>query len=101
MKKISETNISNNKNSEQDISHEVKPVNTSKSQENIENNYIEREKDIILQSQEISPEKNFTQGSTEKHTRANNSKISVNKKYVRILGDQIAKWLGNGEENTI
>ena len=30
--KDSETNISNNKSSEQDISHEVEPINTSNSQ---------------------------------------------------------------------
>ena len=38
----SETNISNNKNSEQDISHEVKLNNASNSQDNIENNDIEK-----------------------------------------------------------
>ena len=72
--KNSKTNTSNNKNSEQDISHEAEPVNTSNSQENMENNEIEREKDVPLQNQDISPEKNY---------------------------DQIAKWLGNGKENTI
>ena len=40
--KNSETNISNNKNSEQDISHEVKLNNASNSQDNIENNDIEK-----------------------------------------------------------
>ena len=40
--KNSEANISNNKNSEQDISHEVKLINTSNSQDNIENNDIEK-----------------------------------------------------------
>ena len=48
------------------------------SQENIENNEIERGKDVTLQNQEISPEKNFTPSSTEKHishdTKANKSK---------------------------
>ena len=34
--KNSETNISHNKKSEQDISHDVEPINTSNSQENIE-----------------------------------------------------------------
>ena len=65
--KDSETNICNNKSSEQDISHEVELFNASNSQENIENNDIEREKDVTLQNQEISPEKNSTQSSTEKH----------------------------------
>ena len=65
--KKSETNISNNKSSVQDISHEVEPINTSNSQEIIENNDTEREKNVTLQNQEISPEKNFTQSSTEKH----------------------------------
>ena len=72
--KNSKTNTSNNKNSEQDISHEDEPVNTSNSQENMENNEIEREKDVPLRNQDISPEKNY---------------------------DQIVKWLGNGKENTI
>ena len=75
--KNSETNISHNKNSEQDISHDVEPINTSNSQENIENNDTEREENATLQNQGISPKKNFTQSSTEKHnshnTRANNS----------------------------
>ena len=80
--KDSETSISNNKSSQKDISHEVEPTNTSNSQENIENNDIERGKDVTLQNQEISPEKNFTPSSTEKHishdTRTNKSKISGN-----------------------
>ena len=95
--KDSETSISNNKSSQKDISHEVEPTNTSNSQENIENNDIERGKDVTLQNQEISPEKNFTPSSTEKHishdTRANNSKISRNKKSVIILGDSMTKLL--------
>ena len=86
--KDSETSISNNKTSQKDISHEVEPTNTSNSQENIENNDNERGKDVTLQNQEISPEKNFTPNSTEKHvshdTKANNSKISGNKKSVII-----------------
>ena len=49
--KDSETNIRNNKSSEQDISHEVEPINTSNSQENIENSDAEREKDVTLQNQ--------------------------------------------------
>ena len=84
--KDSETSISNNKSSQEDISHEVGPTNTSNSQENIENNDTERGKDVTLQNQEISPEKNVTPIPTEKHishdTRANNSKISGNKKSV-------------------
>ena len=40
--KNSETNISHNKSSEKDISHEVEPINTSNSQENIQNNDNER-----------------------------------------------------------
>ena len=80
--KDSETSISNNKSSQKDISHEVEPTNTSNSQENIENNDLERGKDVTLQNQEISPEKNFTPSSTEKHishdTRTNKSKISGN-----------------------
>ena len=99
--KNSETNVSNNKNSEQDVSHEVEPINTSNSQENIENNDIEKEKDVTLQNQEISPEKNFTQSSTEKHTshntKANKSKTSGNKTSVVILGDSMTK-LQNGWE---
>ena len=58
------TNISHNKNNEQDISHEVETINTSNSQENIENNDIEREENVTLQNQETSSEKNFTQSST-------------------------------------
>ena len=84
--KDSETSISNNKSSQKDISHEFGPTNTSNSQENIENNDTERGKDVTLQNQEISIEKNGTPISTEKHishdTRANNSKISGNKKSV-------------------
>ena len=55
--KNSEATNSHNKNSEQDISHE--PTNTSNSQENIETNYIEREENVTLQIQEISPETNI------------------------------------------
>ena len=99
--KDSETSISNNKSSQKDISHEVEPTNTSNSQENIENNDIERGKDVTLQNQEISPEKNFTPSSTEKHishdTRANNSKILANKKSVIILGDSMTKFLNGWE----
>ena len=55
---------------------------------------------MTLQNQEISPEKNFTESSKETHashnTRANNSKISGNKKSVIILGDTMTKLL-NGE----
>ena len=47
-KKNSEANISHTKNNEQDISHEVEPINTSTSQENIENNGIEREENVTL-----------------------------------------------------
>ena len=57
--KNSETNVSNNKNSEQDVSHEVEPINTSNSQENIENHDIEREEDVTLQNQEISSRETF------------------------------------------
>ena len=39
-------------------------MNTSNSQENIENNDIEREENVTLQNQETSSEKNFTQSST-------------------------------------
>ena len=49
--KDSETNIRKNKSSEQDISHEVEPINTPSSQENIENSDAEREKDVTLQNQ--------------------------------------------------
>ena len=76
--KNSETPNCHNKNSEHYISHEIEPANTSNSQENIENNDIEREENVTLQIQEISREENITQSSTEKHicrdTRANNSK---------------------------
>ena len=48
--KNSETNISHNKNNEQDISHEVETINTSNSQENIENNDIEREENVIIET---------------------------------------------------
>ena len=52
---------------------------------------------MTLQNQEVSPEKNFTESSKEKHashnTRANNSKISGNKKSVIILGDSMTKLL--------
>ena len=48
--KDSETNISNNKSSEEDIFHEVEPINTPNSQENIENSDAEREKDVTLQN---------------------------------------------------
>ena len=46
-----------NKNSEQDISYEVEPTNTSNSQENIENNDTEREENVTLQNREVSSEK--------------------------------------------
>ena len=99
--KDSGTSISNNKNSQKDISHEIEPTNTSNSQENIENNDIERGKDVTPQNQEISPEKKFTPCSTEKHishdTRGSNSKTSGNKKSVIILGDSMTKLL-NGYE---
>ena len=99
--KDSETNISNNKSSEKDISYEVEPTNTPNSHKNIENNDTERGKDVTLQNQEISPEKNFTPSSTEKHishdTRANNSKISGNQKSVIILGDSMTKLLNGWE----
>ena len=97
--KDSETNISKNKSSEKGISHEVEPINTPNSQENIENSDTERGKDVTLQNQE----KTFTQSSTEKHishdTRASNSKISGNKKSVIILSDSMTKLL-NGWEIT-
>ena len=100
-KKNSETNISQSKSNEQHISHEVEPINTSNSQENIENNDIEREKSVTLQNQEISPEKNFNQSFTEKrtshNTRANNFKRSGNKKSVIILGDSMTKLLNGWE----
>ena len=68
---------------------------------NIENNGIDREKNVTLQNQEISPEKNITQSSTEKHTshdiRANNSKRSRNKKSVVVLGDNMTKLLNGWE----
>ena len=99
--KNSETNISHNKNNEQDISHEVEHINTSNSHENIENNDIEREENVTLQNQAISPEKNFTQSSTEKHTshdtRTNNYKRSGNKKSVITLGDSMIKLLNGWE----
>ena len=66
MKKTETTN-SHNKNSEQDISHEIEPTNTSDTQENIENNDIEKEENVTLQNQEISPEKDVIPSSTEKH----------------------------------
>ena len=70
------------KKNEQDISYEVETINTSNSQENIEINDIENEENVTLQKQAISPENNFTQSSTEKHTshdtRANNSERSGN-----------------------
>ena len=76
------------------IFHIVEPINTSNSQENIENNDTEWEENVILQHQEISPENNFTQSSTEKDTshdtRANNYKRSGNKKSAIILGN---RWL--------
>ena len=86
---------------EQDFSHEVDPINTSTSQENVENNDIEREENITLQNQEISPEKNFTQSSTETltshNTRANISKRSGSKKSVIILSDSMTKLLNGWE----
>ena len=95
--KSSETNISHNKNNEQDISHEVETINTSNSQENIENNDNEREENVTLQNKAISPENSFTQSSTEKHTnhdtRVNNYKRSRNKKSMVILGDSMTKFL--------
>ena len=90
MKKNSETTNSHRKNSEQDISHEIEPTNTSNSQENVENNDNEREENVTLQNQQISQEKNITQSFTEKHTRhdttASNNKRLGNKKSVIILG---------------
>ena len=67
MKKTQTTN-SHNKNSEQDISYEIEPTNTLDTQENIENNDIEKEDNVTLQNQEISPEKDVIPSSTEKHT---------------------------------
>ena len=94
--KGSETSISNNKSSQKDFSH-----NTSNSQENKENNDTERGKGVTSQNQEISPEKNFSPSFTEKHIshdkRANNSKISGNKKSVIILGDSMTKLLNGCE----
>ena len=99
--KNSETNVSNNENSEQDVSHEVEPINTSNSQENIEKNDTEREKDVTLQNQGISPEKSFTQSSTEKHTshmiRASNFKILGNRKSLIILDYSMTKLLNGWE----
>ena len=90
MKKNSETTNSHNKNSEQDISPEIEPTKPLSSQGNIENNFIEREENVTLKNQEISPEKNITQSSTEKHTShdtsANKSKRSGNKTPMVILG---------------
>ena len=64
-------------------------------------NKVASQKNVTLQNQEISPEKNFTQSSTEKHTshntKANKSKTSGNKKSVVILGDSMTK-LQNGWE---
>ena len=101
MKKNSETTNSHNKNSEQDISHEIEPTNTLKSQENIENNEAEIEENVTLQNQEISPENNIVQSYTEKLTShdkiANNSKRSGNKKPVVILGDSMTKLLNGWE----
>ena len=55
----------------------------------------------MLQNQEISPEKNIPQSSAEKHTnhdtKANNSKISGNIKFVVILGDSKTKLLNGCE----
>ena len=101
MKKISETTNSQNKNSEQDISHEVEPTNTTNSQENIENNDIEREEYVTIQNQEIFLKNNVTQSFKEKHTchgtKANNSKTLVNQKSVVILGDSMTKLLNGWE----
>ena len=76
-KNNNKTEDSGERESEQDISHETKPTNTSNSQENTKNNDTKRE------NQEISPEKNITQISSQKHishdARANNSKRSRNK----------------------
>ena len=92
--KKSETTSSHTENIEQDISHEIEPSNTSNSQENIENNDNEREENVTLQNQEISPEKSISQSSTEKHcshdTRANNCQRSGNKKSVVILDDSMS-----------
>ena len=64
-------------------------------------NKVASQKNVTLQNQEISPEKNFTQSSTEKHishdTRASNSKRSGNKKSVIILRETMTKLL-NGSE---
>ena len=64
-------------------------------------NKVASQKNVTLQNQEISPEKNFTQSSTEKHTshntKANKSKTSGNKTSVVILGDSMTK-LQNGWE---
>ena len=97
MKQNSETNISHNKNIEQDISHDVEPINTSNSQENIENNDIGREENVTLQNQETSPERNFTEKHTSHDTRANNSKRLGNKKSVITLGDSMIKLLSGWE----
>ena len=104
-KKLRKTN-SHNKNSEQDISHETEPTNTSNSQENTENNDTEREENDILQNQELYPEKNTTHSYTGKHTSqetANKSKRLRYTKFVIILGGNIAKPLDGWEmaENTI
>ena len=100
-KKNSEINISHNKNNEQDTSHGVEPINISNSQENIENNDIEREANVTVQNQEIPPENNFIQSSTEKCTshdrRANNYNRSGNMKSSIVLGDSMTKLL-NGLE---
>ena len=94
MTKISEITNNHNKNSEQDILHEVEPT---KSQENIKNKFNEREEDVTVQNQEIYPEKNITQSSKEKHanhdTRTNDSKSLGSKNSVVILGDSMTKLL--------
>ena len=87
--KKSATSNRHNKNSEQDVSHEIEHTNASNSPANIENNGIERchvndIENVSLQNQEISPEKNIIQSFTERYTghntRANNSKRSGSKK---------------------
>ena len=58
-------------------------------------------KKMLLYKSKLSPENNFTEGSTEKHTshdtRANNYKRSGNKKSVIILGDSMTKLLNGWE----
>ena len=75
-------------------------------QENTENNDIEREENVILQNQELYPEKNTTQSSTGKHTSQETANKSKGLRYMKFVNSrwqysQTTRWLGNGKENTI